>query len=65
MSPVNMDQSSTIELSIVTTMYQSEGFIAEFHRLSTEAANGFTSSYEIIFRTMGRLMTRWKDHGRW
>ncbi|MGB4856800.1 MAG: glycosyltransferase family 2 protein [Candidatus Dechloromonas phosphoritropha] len=49
MSPVNMDQSSTIELSIVTTMYQSEGFIAEFHRLSTEAANGFTSSYEIIF----------------
>lgn len=38
-----------VELSIVTTMYRSAAFIQEFYKLSTEAASGITSSYEIVF----------------
>lgn len=38
-----------VELSIVTTMYRSAAFINEFYKLSSQAASGNTSSYEIIF----------------
>jgi putative glycosyltransferase len=36
-------------LSIVTTLYRSESFIEEFHRLASAAAVDLTSDYEIIF----------------
>jgi len=39
----------SLKLSIVTTMYRSEPFIAEFCRRASTAAQSFTSSYEIIF----------------
>jgi putative glycosyltransferase len=49
MSTVIKDQSKIIELSVVTTMYCSADFVAEFHRRSTEAAKNLVSSYEIVF----------------
>jgi putative glycosyltransferase len=49
MNPVKREQNQFIEISIVTTMYHSPAFVAEFHKRSSEAAVGLALSYEIIF----------------
>ena len=49
MSTALKNQIETVELSIVTTMYRSTAFIAEFHRRASDAAASVASSYEIIF----------------
>jgi putative glycosyltransferase len=38
-----------MDLSIVTTLYQSERFVGEFHARITEAARALTSRYEVIY----------------
>lgn len=38
-----------MHLSVVTTLYRSAQFVAEFHRRISEAAAALTASYEIIF----------------
>lgn len=45
---MNEKQIESVELSIVSTMYRSSRFIAEFHRLVSEAASKITTSYEIV-----------------
>ena len=42
-------QTKIVELSIVTTMFRSAAFVAEFHRRSSEAATSLALSYEIVF----------------
>lgn len=37
------------ELSVVTTLYRSEGFVREFYQRMTAALAGLTASYEIVF----------------
>ena len=49
MSTTAQDGKEPIELSIVTTMFRSAPFIAEFHKRASEAAACVASSYEIIF----------------
>lgn len=46
---MSTSREQRVDLSIVTTMYCSENFIAEFYRRSSEATAAITSSYEIIF----------------
>ncbi len=38
-----------MDLSIVTTLYQSEPYVKEFHRRATAAAESFTQDFEIVF----------------
>jgi putative glycosyltransferase len=38
-----------MQLSVVTTLYNSQGFIEEFHRRASAAAVGISPFYEIIF----------------
>lgn len=40
---------SSLDLSIVSTMYRSAEFVAEFHRRVSAAAQQITSAYEIVF----------------
>ena len=38
-----------MELSIITTLYCSEGYLEEFYRRATESASKLTDDYELIF----------------
>jgi putative glycosyltransferase len=38
-----------MDLSVVTTLYQSEAFVAEFHARITAAARSLTDRYEVIY----------------
>jgi putative glycosyltransferase len=49
LSTTAQDRKGTIELSIVTTMFRSAPFLAEFHKRASEAAACVASSYEIVF----------------
>lgn len=49
MTSVNRYEPPIVEISIVTTMYHSTAFVAEFHKRSSEAVAKFNLSYEIIF----------------
>ena len=40
---------SELELSVVTMLFRSEAYVAEFHRRATAAARALTASYEIVF----------------
>lgn len=44
-----MPNKSSIELSIVTTLYSSKDFIKEFHERISDVAKSITVNYEIIF----------------
>jgi putative glycosyltransferase len=49
MNIINKHHPETIEFSVVTTMYHSTAFVAEFHRRSTQLLTQLSVSYEIIF----------------
>lgn len=42
-------RAEDIEISVVTTMYRSAAYVAEFHRRMTAAVQRITQNYEIIF----------------
>src|SRR5258706_7533755 len=41
--------TSSVELSIVTSLYCSSPYVADFHRLASAAARKLTEHYEIVF----------------
>jgi putative glycosyltransferase len=44
-----MSEHSLPELSVVTMLYRSEGYVREFHRRISAAASALTPAYEIVY----------------